>query len=41
LPPEVIEGTSKRYREVYSRLTGGAPWGKKDGGWREKQGQAG
>jgi phosphoribosylaminoimidazole-succinocarboxamide synthase len=23
LPPEVIEGTSKRYREVYSRLTGG------------------
>jgi len=22
LPPEVIEGTSKRYREVYSRLTG-------------------
>jgi len=24
LPPEVIEGTSKRYREVYSRLTGGA-----------------
>jgi phosphoribosylaminoimidazole-succinocarboxamide synthase len=23
LPPEVIEGTSKRYREVYSKLTGG------------------
>ena len=23
LPPEVIEGTSKRYREVYNRLTGG------------------
>jgi len=23
LPPEVIEGTSKRYREVYIRLTGG------------------
>jgi phosphoribosylaminoimidazole-succinocarboxamide synthase len=23
LPPEVIEGTSKRYRDVYSRLTGG------------------
>jgi len=23
LPPEVIEGTSRRYREVYSRLTGG------------------
>jgi phosphoribosylaminoimidazole-succinocarboxamide synthase len=23
LPPGVIEGTSKRYREVYSRLTGG------------------
>jgi len=23
LPPEIIEGTSKRYREVYSKLTGG------------------
>jgi len=23
LPPEVIEGTSKRYRDVYSKLTGG------------------
>jgi phosphoribosylaminoimidazole-succinocarboxamide synthase len=23
LPPKVIEGTSKRYREVYSKLTGG------------------
>ncbi len=23
LPPDVIEGTSKRYREVYSKLTGG------------------
>jgi phosphoribosylaminoimidazole-succinocarboxamide synthase len=28
LPPEVIEGTSKRYREVYSRLTGGLLKGK-------------
>jgi len=28
LPPEVIEGTSKRYREVYSRLTGGVLRGK-------------
>jgi phosphoribosylaminoimidazole-succinocarboxamide synthase len=27
LPPEVIEGTSKRYREVYSKLTGGVPRG--------------
>jgi len=31
LPPEVIEGTSKRYREVYSKLTGGL--------LREKQGK--
>lgn len=30
LPPEVIEGTSKRYREVYSRLTGGDLRGKQD-----------
>jgi phosphoribosylaminoimidazole-succinocarboxamide synthase len=28
LPPEVIEGTSKRYREVYSKLTGGVLRGK-------------
>ena len=28
LPPEVIEGTSERYREVYSRLTGGVLRGK-------------
>jgi phosphoribosylaminoimidazole-succinocarboxamide synthase len=28
LPPEVIERTSKRYREVYSRLTGGVLRGK-------------
>jgi phosphoribosylaminoimidazole-succinocarboxamide synthase len=28
LPPEVIESTSKRYREVYSRLTGGVLRGK-------------
>ncbi len=28
LPPEVIESTSKRYREVYSRLTGGILRGK-------------
>ena len=31
LPPEVIEGTSKRYREVYSKLTGGVLRGKQDG----------
>ena len=30
LPPEVIEGTSKRYREVYSKLTGGVLRGKQD-----------
>ena len=41
LPPEVIERTLKRYREVHSRLTGGTLCGKQDGGWREKQGQAG
>jgi phosphoribosylaminoimidazole-succinocarboxamide synthase len=28
LPPEVIERTSKKYREVYSKLTGGALRGK-------------
>jgi phosphoribosylaminoimidazole-succinocarboxamide synthase len=28
LPPEVIEGTSKRYREVYRKLTGGVLKGK-------------
>jgi len=28
LPPEVIEGTSERYREVYSKLTGGVLRGK-------------
>ena len=28
LPPEVIESTSKRYREVYSKLTGGVLRGK-------------
>jgi len=28
LPPEVIERTSKRYREVYSKLTGGVLGGK-------------
>jgi phosphoribosylaminoimidazole-succinocarboxamide synthase len=28
LPPEVIERTSKRYREVYSKLTGGVLRGK-------------
>ena len=31
LPPEVIERTSKRYREVYSRLTGRVLLGKQDG----------
>jgi len=31
LPPEVIEGTSKRYREVYSRLTGGVLRGEQGG----------
>jgi phosphoribosylaminoimidazole-succinocarboxamide synthase len=31
LPPEVIEGTSKRYREVYSRLTSGVLRGKYGG----------
>ncbi len=30
LPPEVIEGTSKRYREVYSKLTGGVLREKQD-----------
>jgi phosphoribosylaminoimidazole-succinocarboxamide synthase len=30
LPPEVIEGTSKRYREVYNRLTGGVLRAKQD-----------
>jgi phosphoribosylaminoimidazole-succinocarboxamide synthase len=30
LPPEVIEGTSKRYREVYSKLTGGVLRKKQD-----------
>jgi phosphoribosylaminoimidazole-succinocarboxamide synthase len=28
LPPEVIERTSKRYREVYNKLTGGVLRGK-------------
>jgi len=32
LPPEVIEGTSKRYREVYNRLTGRVLLGKQDEG---------
>ena len=41
LPPEVMEGTSKRYREVYSRLTGRVLLEKQDGGRPEKQGQAG
>lgn len=27
LPPEVIERTSRRYREVYNKLTGGVPGG--------------
>ncbi len=40
LPPEVIEGTSKRYREVYSKLTGGVLRGKQDGDYQAKQGQA-
>ncbi|MGB6872564.1 MAG: phosphoribosylaminoimidazolesuccinocarboxamide synthase [Dehalococcoidia bacterium] len=40
LPPEVIEGTSKRYREVYSKLTGGVLRGKQGGDCHEKQGQA-
>jgi len=31
LPQEVIEGTSKRYREVYSKLTDGAIGEKQDG----------
>ena len=30
LPPEIIERTSKRYREVYSKLTGGVLRGKQD-----------
>jgi phosphoribosylaminoimidazole-succinocarboxamide synthase len=38
LPPEVIESTSKRYREVYSRLTGRVLW-VKDGDYQENQGQ--
>jgi phosphoribosylaminoimidazole-succinocarboxamide synthase len=41
LPPEVIERTSKRYREVYNRLTGRVLLGRQDGGGQEKQGQAG
>jgi phosphoribosylaminoimidazole-succinocarboxamide synthase len=31
LPPDVIEGTSKRYREVYSRLTGDVLKGRQGG----------
>jgi phosphoribosylaminoimidazole-succinocarboxamide synthase len=36
LPSEVIEGTSRRYREVYSKLTGGVLRGKQGGGCQEK-----
>ncbi len=40
LPPEIIERTSRRYREVYSKLTGGVLRGKQDGDCQAKQGQA-
>jgi phosphoribosylaminoimidazole-succinocarboxamide synthase len=39
LPPEVIERTSQRYREVYSMLTGKALTGKQGGDSQEKQGR--
>jgi phosphoribosylaminoimidazole-succinocarboxamide synthase len=37
LPPEVIESTSKRYREVYNKLTGGVL--SKNGDYQGKQSQ--
>jgi phosphoribosylaminoimidazole-succinocarboxamide synthase len=39
LPPEVIEITSQRYREVYSKLTGKALRGKQGSDSQEKQDQ--
>jgi phosphoribosylaminoimidazole-succinocarboxamide synthase len=40
LPPEVVERTSERYREVYRKLTGGVLKGKQDGDCQEKESQA-
>ena len=39
LPPEVVERTWERYREVYRKLTGGVLKGKQDGDCQEKESQ--